>query len=97
MNRPGVPRTPVNQDKNSFKRAIIKHVKGLQEEVITIKRDIHNDAKEIIESEIGDRLSSIDFCLKEVRLFCELLVEKGIATQEEISKKRDEIRRGTEK
>jgi len=84
---------PVNQGKSSFKRSILEQVAELHKEVISIKKDIKGEAEKIIDKEMKSRLTLVEFALKEVRLFCELLVEKGVATQDEISQKRDKIRR----
>jgi len=90
----GLPRTSFRQGKKSFKRAVLKKMIETEEHVVGLKRDMKKEAGELIDKEIESRFSLMDFCLKEIRLFCELLVEKGIATQDEISKKRKETKNG---
>lgn len=97
MTKKRLPGTPFQQGKKSFKRAIIEHVNEYSKEVISIKKDMRKEAGKIIDAEIKSRFSLMEFCLREIRLFNELLVEKDIATQDEISKKRARIKREYEK
>lgn len=87
---------PVQQGKTSFKRIILENVRELQKEVLSIKKDIKKEAEKVIEKEIKSRLALVDFSLREIRLFCDILIEKGIATQEEISQGRKKLKEEAE-
>ena len=74
-------------------KVVVEHLIEFSKQVISIKKDMKKEAGELIDAEIKSRFTLMEFCLREIRLFCEILVEKKIATQDEISKKRDKIRK----
>ena len=89
----GIPRTPVNQGKNSFKRAVLENLAETQKQVISIKRDMNEEIERQLNARLGDHIKQVEGALTEVILQKKILFDKGLITREELTEKYEELRR----
>ena len=88
-----LPQSRYKPGDKAFKKAVTAQLTKTREQLVSVQQRIREETGKIIDEEIESRIGrSVEFCLKEVRLVLELLVENEILSQKEISLKRAELK-----
>jgi hypothetical protein len=84
MTNQNIPKTPVQQSKQSFKRIILNHIAETDKLVLSIKREMHDEIEKKVMEKYGQNINTLEVCRDFAVIVFSVLKQKGVLTREEI-------------